>query len=107
MGPTHPPVIEHRRLRGPDGFPGGDGAPDERIDRLGEGGTGFVRRHLEQADGRLGGCLLPLLRTARLRRLPADAPQAQARNFIAAQPGVDVQLVLKVTILTWCKIKRL
>jgi hypothetical protein len=42
--------------------------------------------HIQEADGvRLGPQLLCPLGTAPLRALPADTPEAQAGNFIAAQ----------------------
>jgi len=38
------------RLAGADGLPRLDGLAEDRVDRLGEGGAGLVRRDVEQAD---------------------------------------------------------
>lgn len=67
--------IEQQRLSGTDSLPRVDRLADERIDGLGERGAGFVGRHVEQADavGAIGA------------RLPADAPDPQPDDLIAAQ----------------------
>jgi hypothetical protein len=73
--------VEEVRLGGALGLPGDQGATEERIHGLGEGGARLVGWHVEQAD-RL------LVRSVRLR-LPANAAEAKPDDLVRAQAAEE------------------
>ena len=74
-------------LRGAHRLPGVDGLAEQRVDRLGERGPGLVDRHVEQADGIVGQDVGGVAGDRDAVALPADGPDPQAGDLVAAQPG--------------------
>jgi hypothetical protein len=78
-------AVQPRGLGGPQGLPGFDGLPDDRVDGLGERGAGFVDWYVEQADGVGGEDLARVTGNGQPVVLPAEAAGPEPGDLIAAQ----------------------
>ena len=73
---------------GPDGLPGGDGLPQDRVYRLGESGAGLVHWDVQQADRVLAErFVVGAPGDGYVVALPAYAPDPQADDLVAAKPA--------------------
>jgi hypothetical protein len=77
-------AVQDGGLGWPDRLPGGDSLPQQRVYRLGEGGAGLVHRDIEQADGVLGEYLILGAGDVDVIVLPANAPDPQPDDLVAA-----------------------
>ena len=66
-------AVAYGGLRWPDGLPGGDGVPHDRVDRFSERGAGLVHRDVQQADRILVQRLVGVAGQGDVFALPADA----------------------------------
>src|SRR2546428_8534723 len=81
--------IEEVRLHWTLPLPCVHSVTDQRIDRLCEGRSGLIRRHVEQACGSVTGHMLGRSGWARIPSLPPDASDTQPHEFIAAESGKE------------------
>jgi hypothetical protein len=70
-----------------DGLPGIDGLAEDRVDRLGEGGAGFVGRDVEETHSVAGQDLLGVTGDRGAVVLPTDAAHPQSGDPVAALSG--------------------
>ena len=88
MDPFGGLAVQDGGLGWPDGLPGGDGVPDDRVDRFGERGAGLVHRDVQQADRILAErFVVGVAGDGDILALPAYAPHPQPDDLVAAQPA--------------------